>query len=300
MKIVHIRKKYGPCTCENFEASGSKPVLTAPGPARVVQGSDFTNRTIALFLTAKFADAARFYRMAKILDRASLVISRAALCKLAMSVGRSVADLIDLMNRDIVRSPVILMDETTLKVLRNGEGLAGKSYMWVSVGYLDGKPIRRFAYHSGRDGAFADTLLAGFSKYLQTDGYSGYDHLAGNSRIIHVACFAHIRRKFVGAWKVAGKKGIAKEAIDLIARIYRVENELRRSLDLKTIDVEGFLSARKERLGTIFGEMRAWLMDRALIVAPECKLGKAIVYAQHEFDDAIRFIEHPCLRPDTN
>jgi len=300
MKIVHVRRKYGPCTCESFAASGSRSIIVAPGPAKVVPGSDFTNRTIALFLTGKFADAVPFYRMAKILDRAGLVISRAALCKLAMSVGRSVADLIDLMNRDIVRSPVMLMDETTLKVLRNGEGPPGKSYMWVALGYLDGKPIHRFAYHAGRDGAFADTLLKGFSGYLQTDGYGGYHHLAGVGGIIHVSCFAHMRRKFVEAWEVAGKKGIAKEAIDLIARIYRIENELRGSMEAGTIDASVFLAARKERIGKVFGEFRTWLMDRALVVAPENKLGKAIAYAQHEFDDAIRFIEHPDLRPDTN
>ncbi|WP_083819868.1 IS66 family transposase [Gracilinema caldarium] len=45
--------------------------------------------------------------------------------------------------------------------------------MWAAVGYVDGKPIHRFAYHPSRSGSLADTLLKGFSGYIQTDGYKG-------------------------------------------------------------------------------------------------------------------------------
>jgi len=31
MKLVHVRKKYGPCTCGNFASSGSKSVISAAG-----------------------------------------------------------------------------------------------------------------------------------------------------------------------------------------------------------------------------------------------------------------------------
>ena len=141
MKIVHVRKQYGPCSFEAFRSAGKAEVIAAPGPV-LAEGTD-----------------------------------------------------------------------PPLK----------KSYMWTAVGFLDGKPIRRFAYHHSRSGIFADELLKGFSGYLQTDGYSGYDHLEGRKGLVHVGCFAHMRRKFVEAWETAGKTGIAKEAIDLIGKIYAVE-----------------------------------------------------------------------------
>jgi transposase len=232
-------------------------VITAGGPAKIVKGSDFTNRTIAFFLTGKYADALPFYRMEKVLERSGLVIPRATLSNLAISVGRSLGDLIELMNRDIARSPVLLMDETTVQVLKTGEGPPGKSYMWVALGYRDGKPIRRFAYHKNREGSFADKLLQGFSGYLQTDGYGGYLHLEGRPDIVHVSCFAHIRRKFVEAVKVANNQSKAQEAVDIIAKIYRVERECREALEKLTLDEKGFLEKRKERLGPIFAELRA-------------------------------------------
>lgn len=300
VKIVHVRKKYGPCSCARFEEGTAPRVIAAAGPAKIVKGSDFTNRTIAFFLTGKYADAIPFFRMTKLLDRAGLVVSRATLCNLACSVGRSLADLIEAMNRDIVRSPVMVMDETTVQVLKSGESPPGKSYMWVAVGYREGKPIKRFAYHHGREGSFADTLLSGFTGYLQTDGYSGYTHLKAKREIIQVGCFAHIRRKFVEAWEVAGKQGKAKEAIDLIATIYRIEEEQRGALSKKLIDEDAFLARRKAELEKAFDQLRSWLLKRSFDVAPQSKLGQAVSYAQSQFDVAIRFAEHPLLRPDTN
>ncbi len=89
VKIVHVRKKYGPCRCEYFQESEQPEVVTAPRPARIVPGSDFTNRTIALFVTVKYQDAIPFYRMEKMLSRSGLIVSRAGLCKLALSVGKA-------------------------------------------------------------------------------------------------------------------------------------------------------------------------------------------------------------------
>ena len=301
VKIVHRRKKYGPCSCEAFAASTAARVVSAPGPAKIVPGSDFTNRSIAFFLTAKYADAIPFYRMERMLARSGLLVSRAGLCKLAVSVGRAIGDLVAMMNEDLARSPVLLMDETTVQVLKEGLGPPGKkSYLWAVLGYADGKPIHRFAYHPSRSGSFADALLTGFSGYLQTDGYTGYGHLAGEPHLVLVGCFAHIRRKFVTAWETAGKTGISKEAIDIIARIYRIEAECRAAVEDKRIGEAVFLARRKAALEPVFIELRSWLMKAMLDVAPQSQLGKAIAYAQQFFDRAIRFVDHPLLRPDTN
>jgi transposase len=298
--IVHVMKTYGPCDCDAFRASEEKPVVCAPGPEKIVKGSDFSNKTIAFFLTAKYADAIPFYRMEKMLKRSGLHVSRAGLCNLAISVGRATGDLVEAMNRDLASSPVMLMDETTLQVLKSGAGPPGKSYMWVTCGFHLGKPIQRFAYHSNRSGSFADSLLGGFSGYLQTDGYSGYDHLDESAGIVHVGCFAHMRRKFVEAWEVAGKTGIAKEAINVIARIYKVESDLRKVLAEGIMDQKSFVTTRAEMLKPVFSELRDWLMAKALDVAPQSKLGRAISYAQGVFERCIRFVEHPLLTPDTN
>jgi len=67
VKIVHVRRKNVPCECKAFADSGESEVVIAPGPAKIIPGSDFTNRTTAFFMTAKYADAIPFYRMEKML-----------------------------------------------------------------------------------------------------------------------------------------------------------------------------------------------------------------------------------------
>ena len=302
VKIVHLRRKYGPCDCDSFTDSDESPVLIAAGPVKIVPGSDFTNRTTAFFMTAKYADAIPFYRMEKMLARSGLLVTRAALSKQAISVGRAIGDLSDLMNRDLLNSPVMLMDETTVQVLgEKDKSNESKSYMWVMRGYKGDKPMLRFAYHPSRSGSVAENLLTGFKGfYLQTDGFDGYNRFDGRPDLVHVGCFAHIRRKFVSAWEVAGKKGIAKEAVNIIAQLYRTESELREKLKDKHIDPDTFTIRRKALVEPILAEFRDWLMAASLSVAPQSALGKAISYAQAIFPRASRYIDHSMMTPDTN
>ena len=298
---VHIIKKYGPCTCEAFVQSGAKAVVAAAGPAKIIPGSDFTNRTTAFFMTAKYADAIPFYRMEKMLAREGLCVSRAALCNQAVAVGRAVGDLVEAMDRDIRGSPVILMDETRVKVLNDGREPPGRmSYMWISRGYRERRPIHLFRYHPTRSGEFAAKLLKEYRGYLQTDGYSGYSRIGMSPGISHVGCFAHIRRKFHEAWETAGKTGTAVEALELIRRIYAVESELRARLESGSIDAQAFLAKRSGRVEAIVAEFRSWLGSASRSVAPQSALGKAVAYALGQIDKAARFVEHELLTPDTN
>ena len=117
---------------------------------------------------------------------------------------------------------------------------------------------------------------------------------------MHVGCFAHIRRKFAEAWEANERTGIAKEAIDLIGKIYACESDLRSKLSKGTLDGEQFAALRTIQMAPIFDALRQWLQAKALAVTPQSKLGMAISYTQKIFDRAIRFVDHPLLTPDTN
>ena len=298
VELVHIIKKYGPCSCERFGSCGAPTIIAAKGPAKLIPGSDFTNKTTAFFMTAKYADAIPFYRMEKMLARDGLIVSRATLCNQAVAVGKAIGDLIDAMDRDIRMSPVILMDETTVQVLKDERGPPGrKSYMWLSRGYRDRRPIHLFRYHATRSGEFAATLLEGFSGYLQTDGYAGYNRIGESLGIVHVGCFAHIRRKFHEAWETSGKTGISSEALEIIRRLYAAEAECRSRLDSGASDSAAFIAERRELIEPILAEFRGWLDRGTRAVAPQSALGKAIAYAVGQLYRASRFIEHELLTP---
>ena len=69
------------------------------------------------------------------------------------------------------------------------------------------------------------TFLAGYNGYLQADAYPGYAKLYQDSKIIEVACFAHMRRKFIEIQEAVKGETLADDAIKLIADIYAIETK---------------------------------------------------------------------------
>jgi transposase len=298
---VHVMKKYGPCPCKDCQGTERAQVLQAPGPAKIIPGSRFSNGTIAFFLTSKFVDAQPFYRMEGILSRWGVDTDRSTLCSLAIRAGRAIGDLIQAIQDDIKQSPVIGMDETTVQVLHETNRSAhSKSYMWVASGFKEGKRLIFFHYHPTRSGDVAAAFLKEYSGFLQTDGYSGYSRIGDSPGIVHVGCMAHIRRKFYDADKVAGGSGEAADMLSMIAWLYHNEHELRTRYEQKELDESSFLAERRRIQEPQLAAMREWLETRSLRVTPSGSLGKAISYALGQWKHAIQYLDHVLLTPDNN
>ena len=303
---VHVRKKYGECDCQGFIDAGLPAVVKAPGPVKIIKGGLFTNDTIALILAAKYADAIPLARAVKIFARSGIEMSRATLCNQVLQVGKRIGPLLDLMWTDARGSPVIRMDETRVQVLKEPDKPPqSQSYMWVTYAYRDRKPILLFRYHPGREGAIAWRMLDGFSGYLQTDGYSGYKSVGERDGIVHIACWAHIRREFKSAFDLPdADKPLIQQILDQIARLYRIESELRSRLvtdDLPNrLTEDEFMAERKRRAGAQMARIELWLDEQTMAVAPKSPLGKAIAYAKGQFNRAKRFVDHFLLTPDNN
>lgn len=73
--------------------------------------------------------------------------------------------------------------------------------------------------------------MAAFTGHLQADGYVGFGALYDPARTkpgptIEVACRAHCQRRFYDVWE-STKSPVAKEALERIAAIYRIEDKAR-------------------------------------------------------------------------
>ena len=68
--------------------------------------------------------------------------------------------------------------------------------------------------------------LAGFKGILQVDGYAGYRKLAERGDVRLAFCWSHVRRHFYEL-AAAGPAPIASEALERIAELYAVENDIR-------------------------------------------------------------------------
>jgi transposase len=298
----HVRPKYGPCPCEEFEFSGAKTIAVAPAPAKIASGSLFSNHTAAFFLVGKYADGLPFYRQEKVIARMGLSVSRGTMAHLAVRIGSALGPIIDLMRRDIRGSPVMRMDETFVQVLKEpGKAPTSESRMWVAMGYREGRPILLFVYNDSRSGDVAEAIVgSGFSGFLQTDGYSGYSRIGKRTGIAHVGCWAHIRREFYTLFESEEKTPLTAAILAHIRALYSIERRLRRDLNEGCLSVDEFTAKRKDQTAPVFETIRSALHEQEAVVPPQSSLGKAITYALGQYNRAIRYVEHPLLTPDNN
>lgn len=111
---------------------------------------------------------------------------------------------------------------------------------------------------------------------IQTDAYQAYQSLfATNNGIEHYYCMAHIRRKFDEAVKY--DKGRATWAVDTIAKLYKIEKEIREAETLLT--ESQIVEKRMTEASPILNELKEWMLQEYPKVLPSSPIGKAIAYA---------------------
>jgi transposase len=252
---------------------------------------------LAHLLVSKFCDALPFYRQEKMFHRIGIDIPRETMCRWAVEVGRRCQPLIELMHQEVRAGPLIQMDETPVQVMgESGRANTTKSFMWVIRGGPRGHPVLLYQYHPSRSAEIPLSYLKGYKGYFQTDGFSAYDEAGKQPGIVHVGCFAHVRRKFSDAQKPTKKAGAAEEAINRIAKLYGIEKHLR----AMNLSDEQFVARRKQEVEPILNDFFSWLKKKALQVPPSSLLGKAVNYTLGQWEKLVRYLDGPFLTPDTN
>jgi len=168
--------------------------------------------------------------------------------------------------------------------------------MWVQTGGPPGKPVVIFDYDPSRSGEVPVRLLHDYQGYLMADGYDGYNKLARIDGIERLACWAHVRRRFVDAVKVQpkGKRGRADEAASLIGKLYRIEREH------KDAAIELRMLARQQHSVPALAELHAWMLKMLPAVPPKSALGTALSYLRDYWSMLVRYTERGDLPIDNN
>jgi transposase len=296
LKVIrHVRPRYACKKCEGLDSI--HPVKIAPVPAQIIEKSIATPGLLAFVLVSKFCDAIPFYRQERQFARIGIDLPRGDFCNWTAQVALQCDPLMELFLDEIRAGPVMQMDETRLQVMKElGRADTAQSFMWVMRGGPPGKPVIVYRYHPSRSAAIPPQYLCGFHGYLQTDGYEGYAEVESLPGIVHVGCWAHVRRKFDEAAKSSKKSGSAHEALARIGKIYRVERDLR----AEELSPEAFLQNRRDQVLGILQDFKQWLETKALQVPPSVLLGKAVNYALKEWEKLLHYLDSPYLTPDTN
>ncbi len=92
--------------------------------------------------------------------------------------------LLNLMRDRPFEYPVLHCDEIRLQMLHeSGRAPTSQSWMWVQSGGPPDKPVILFDYTTRRAQEAALRLLDGYSGYLMTDDYAGYNAVAAQEGI---------------------------------------------------------------------------------------------------------------------
>ena len=296
--LRHIRYKYACKSCEGVE-SEEGAVKTAPLPAQIIPQGIATPGLLSDILISKFADAQPFYRQEIKFARIGVELSRATMSNWAIQVGKRCGPLISLLRKEILSGPVVNIDETTVQVMKEpGRDNTSKSYMWVALGGARGKPGVIYEYHPTRAGDVPKEFLSGYSGYVQTDGYSGYNFIEGSKDIVHIGCWAHARRKFMDVKRAMsnGNAGSADVALSYIRKLYQIESEVAAA----EMTLEQIYDLRQEKAVPVIEEFKSWLDKRIQYTPPMGLLGKAMNYTLKRWESLVRYLHDGNLRPDNN
>jgi transposase len=144
--------------------------------------------------------------------------------------------------------------------------------------------------------------MAGFSGFLQADGYAGFEALydsgrtnpgvPANASITEVACWAHCRRKFFDVWQ-ATKSPVAKEALDRIAAIYVIEAKAQFAPPAERVE-------HRKETGRLLDAFFTWADATVVKLSAKSALAEAFRYTIKRRKALSRFATDGRLEADNN
>jgi transposase len=130
---------------------------------------------------------------------------------------------------------------------------------------------------------------------LQTDGYAVYDQIGG-ARIVHAACWAHVRRRFFEAVQLNPRDPVATPIVAQMDELFGVDAEARR----KALSITARHGRRQERAKPLLDDIRSKIEAAQSIALPSSALSKACQYAVTLWKKLTRFLEYPELELSNN
>jgi transposase len=291
--VQHARKTYACRSCDGpserrFTTAG--PAVVGPIP-KGLPGPGL----LAHLLTCKYADHLPLHRLEGIVARSGVRLSRSTLCDWMASAAALVGPLVALMRARLLLSRVIHSDDTSVPFLERGRDKARDGHLWVYIGDRDHPDVVfDFTTHYRRDGP--DQFLKGYTGYLQADALAQYEGLFATGKVIHAACNAHARRRFVEAQASAPAE--AEEALTYVRKLYKIERELAERF--AAADDAGRQQYRFAQTAAVREEFHAWLVGQQPRALPKSPLGEAVGYALSNWDALMRYTEQGYLAIDNN
>lgn len=303
--LQHARLKY---RCE--DETGASTVRTAWAQPSPIARSNAGAGLLAHVMVSKYADHCPLARQERILARHGARLSRQTLCDWTLGAAELLAPLMAPLKRHILGSAVIFTDDTTLKLKAergqsNGRTITARLWVYLAGGWLPDKgehrwrrvaPAALYDFSTDRAGVHCRSMLGAWRGLLQADDFSGYAE-SFRSGVTHAACLVHARRRFAKIVKDAPKgspPGLANQALQYFAEVYRIEGEIAEA------DPDERWAVRQRDTKPLMKQLHIWLTAHAPTLLPKSPIGEAFAYSLSNWTALNTFVEHGILDADNN
>ncbi len=253
---------------------------------------------LAHVLVSKYCDHLPLYRQSEIYAREGVELDRSTLADWVGGKSALLRPLVEALRRHVMAGEKLHADDTPVPVLAPGNGKTKTRRLWTYV--RDDRPAGDatppavwFAYTPDRKGEHPKAHLSAFTGTLQADGYAGYDAVYEGGRVKEAACMAHVRRQFFDLYE-AHKSPVAKEALERIAALYAIEEEIRgRSASERQ-------QVRNQRSQPLMNSLKQWLEETLGKLSRKSDTARAVRYALGRWDALLRFCSDGRVEVDNN
>lgn len=278
-------------------------VITAPFPSHLIERCSADNSLLSAIIINKFCYHLPIQRQLEMFKNLGIDWPKSTINSWVTRIINMLDPLFAELEKQVIRSPYLNIDETSIPILIKGERKTKKGYIWGFVS--PGTRLMSFKYDQGsRSGKVLEKTLESYTGTIQSDGYPAYKGLCkdkGRKKIRRIACLAHIRRDFYESEPADPR---AREGLEFISRLYSVEKECYNP-DLPPGERMTEEQIREHRLihsVPILKEFYRWLQRNSSdeSVLPKSSFGKAVAYALNEFPYLIGFLRNGSFRIDNN
>jgi transposase len=265
---------------------------------------------LAHIVVSKYDDHLPLYRQAEIFAREGVRLETSTLSGWVGATAAALQPLVDALAGVVTASDTLHVDDTPVPVLAPGTGKTRSGRIWTYV--RDERPFAGerppaalFFYSPDRKGQHPRDHLREFSGIIHADGGAcpraarsadpgaGFNELFASNRVAEAACRAHVRRKFFDVHAATGSP-IAKQALDRIGQLYRVEETINGALP------DDRRRERQHKSMPIAEALRAWAEETARKLSCKSELTAAFRYMRSRWTALTRCCDDGRLALDNN
>jgi transposase len=287
-----IRPKYALPNSDG-QTEGTK-IITASLPVQPIEKCMAGPSLLAQILVDKYQDHLPAHRQMQRFERSGVTLPYSTIISWIGSTCKLLQVFEEALKQEVLSTGYLHADETGIKVL--DEEKSGKKvhhgYFWVY--YTTVKKLVYFDYQKSRNRTAAQSILATYKGYLQTDGYEVYDDFDKEEHIHHLLCMAHARRYFVEA--LSSDKGRAEYVLAQMQLLYAIE---RRCRD-EGLSVDQQKEIRQQKTVPILNSLGGWMKQQLVEVLPKSPIGKALAYAVKRWEKLCMYTQDGRLSIDNN